>query len=137
MTRLHSPGEGMLHLRQGARATKLICALLNGMLLLLLHSCIALKPQGGMFGVLQALILDLNDARPAPLQKDDPALLEALWFVATEMGPFYTDRSDRFEVGNNPAPMHLTIMSNLDQELCITLPLDKNTNFAPLVAVSI
>lgn len=55
--------------------------------------------------MLQALILDLNDARPAPLAKDDPALLATLDFVASEMGPFYQDNPSGFQVGEHHETM--------------------------------
>lgn len=41
---------------------------------------------------------ELHSARPAPVQKDDPALLGTLAFAAGHCGPFYDDHPKLFKV---------------------------------------
>lgn len=47
---------------------------------------------------MQTLMQELDSARPAPVRKDDPALLSALAFAAGDCGPFYADDPGQFKV---------------------------------------
>lgn len=46
----------------------------------------------------QRMMRILDGIRPAPVQRDDPALLKALAMTAANLGPFYAEKPHEFEV---------------------------------------
>lgn len=59
---------------------------------------------------MQSLMRELDSTRPAPVQKDDPALLSALAFAADNFGPFYDEDAVHFKV--KPSGEHLVRCRN-------------------------